>query len=71
MKELFSDLIDWFLDWGILIIIFIIFVGLLCYSSIYQENDKQKCKDNGGIVIEHFLGYQCLSKEEINKIRGE
>ncbi len=58
-------------DW-ILAIPVVICVGLLCLSFYLQDKDKESCKANGGVVIERgFAHYQCLTKEDLDKLRGE
>lgn len=58
-------------DWIIAIPI-VICVGLLCLAGYLQEKDKEQCKANGGVVIElGYAKYQCLTKEDIKKLKGE
>ena len=58
--------------WDILIAIIIIgFVSLLFIAGYYQGQEEKECKENGGIVLEHFNGSQCLTKEDIKKLRGD
>ena len=57
-------------DWIIAIPI-VICIGLLCLVCYFQEKDKESCKANGGVVLEHYYGYQCLTKEDLEKFKGE
>lgn len=63
-------MIDFILDY-IEIIIVVIMIIALVISANYQVKEKEKCETNGGIVIERYMGYQCITKEDIEKIRGE
>lgn len=71
MKDLLLDIYDWFCEVGILILLIGGLLGFLIYCGYRQEVNKEKCKNDGGVVIEHYAGYQCLTKEELQKLRGD
>lgn len=53
------------------IITIVILIGLLCVACYFQEKGKESCKANGGVVIERYATYQCLTKEDLEKLRGK
>lgn len=53
------------------VILVIVMIVLLIITCNYQEKEKIKCEENGGVVIERFMSYQCLTKEDINKLKGD
>ena len=58
--------------WDILIGFIIVgLISLLFVAGYYQAQEEEECKKNGGVVIEHFNGSQCLTKEDLKKLRGE
>lgn len=61
------DLLDDYFE--IIAVIFLIsFVVLLCCA---QEEGKKICEKEGGVAINNYMGYDCLTKEDLKKIRGE
>jgi len=46
-------------------------VGLLVLVGIGIDKDVKNCEDNGGVWIKHYMGGQCLTKEDIEKLRGD
>lgn len=61
-------MIDFILD-HIEIIVVVLLIIALCITANYQVKEKEKCEINGGIVIEHYMGYQCLTREDIEKLK--
>lgn len=52
----------------ILIAIMIVLLGIAVNE---QNKDNIKCEQNGGIVIKKFMGYQCITKQDIENIKEE
>lgn len=70
MKDLLLDIYDWFCEVGILILLIVGMLGFVIYFGYRQEVEKEKCKNNGGVVIEHYMGHTCLTEKDFKKIRG-
>lgn len=49
----------------------LLLIGFLVLVSISINNDKKECEANNGVWIWHYMGGQCLTKEDIDKLRGE
>lgn len=62
-------MIDFILD-NIEIVLVIFLIILLSIALNMQFKDEVKCEENGGIVLKHFMGHQCLTKTDIEKLRG-
>lgn len=52
----------------LLIIFMVIFLGI---ATNYQYKEQIKCEENGGVVLKHFMGHQCLTKKDIEKLKGD
>ena len=62
-------MIDFILE-HIEIFLLIFMVILLGIATNYQYKEQIKCEENGGVVFKHFMGHQCLTKKDIEKLRG-
>lgn len=49
----------------------LLLIGVLVLASISIDNDKRECEANNGVWITHYMGGQCLTKEDIEKLRGD
>lgn len=49
------------------IVLVVLCIGWLVYACNYQEQKRIQCEENGGIVINEFMSYQCITKEELQK----
>lgn len=53
------------------VILVIVMIILLIIATNYQFKEQVKCEQDGGIVLKHFMGHQCLTKEDIEKLKGD
>lgn len=53
------------------LIVILVCVGTLVLVGIGMDKEAKKCEDNGGVWITHYMGGQCLTKEDIDKLRGD
>ncbi|MBQ6628547.1 MAG: hypothetical protein IJI98_11090 [Methanosphaera sp.] len=52
------------------VILVIVMIILLIIATNYQFKEQIKCEQDGGVAIERFMSYQCLTKEDLEKLRG-
>ena len=52
-------------------IIVVLMIVCLIFIVHFQENEKNKCKKEGGVVINRYMGYDCLTKEDFKKLRSD
>ena len=45
-------------------------IGCVFADERYNK-EREKCIEKGGLVLDYFGGFQCLTKEEIEKLRGD
>ena len=52
------------------IILLIILIGIVFLCSVCLNNEEKECNQNGGVWVEHYLGGQCFTKEDIERLNN-
>ena len=53
------------------LIAILVCVGMLVLVGIGIDKESKECEVKGGVWITHYMGGQCLTKEDIEKLRGD